>query len=74
MSRSYTSSPPCASIGVLWDCFYLLGLQVTLSFFLRVPEAISLGMKQSQREADHSCAITCNLIIYSVMRPHNMAT
>jgi hypothetical protein len=22
MSRSYTSSPPCASIGVLWDCFY----------------------------------------------------
>jgi hypothetical protein len=21
MSRSYTSSPPCASIGVLWDCF-----------------------------------------------------
>jgi hypothetical protein len=21
MSRSYTSSSPCASIGVLWDCF-----------------------------------------------------
>jgi hypothetical protein len=21
MSRSYKSSPPCASIGVLWDCF-----------------------------------------------------
>jgi hypothetical protein len=21
MSRSYTSSPSCASIGVLWDCF-----------------------------------------------------
>jgi hypothetical protein len=21
MSRSYTSSPPCASIGMLWDCF-----------------------------------------------------
>jgi hypothetical protein len=21
MSRSYTSSPPCAFIGVLWDCF-----------------------------------------------------
>jgi hypothetical protein len=21
MSRSYTSSLPCASIGVLWDCF-----------------------------------------------------
>jgi hypothetical protein len=21
MSRSYTSSPPCVSIGVLWDCF-----------------------------------------------------
>jgi hypothetical protein len=21
MSRSYTSSPPCASMGVLWDCF-----------------------------------------------------
>jgi hypothetical protein len=21
MSRSYTSPPPCASIGVLWDCF-----------------------------------------------------
>jgi hypothetical protein len=24
MSRSYTSSPPCASIGVLWDCLFLL--------------------------------------------------
>jgi hypothetical protein len=24
MSRSYTSSPPCASIGVLWDCFTCL--------------------------------------------------
>jgi hypothetical protein len=24
MSRSYISSPPCASIGVLWDYFYLL--------------------------------------------------
>jgi hypothetical protein len=22
MSRSYTSDPPCASIGVLWDCLY----------------------------------------------------
>jgi hypothetical protein len=21
MSRSYTTSPPCASVGVLWDCF-----------------------------------------------------
>jgi hypothetical protein len=24
MSRRYTSSPPCASIGVLWDCLSLL--------------------------------------------------
>jgi hypothetical protein len=24
MSRSYTSSPPCASIGVLWDCLAFL--------------------------------------------------
>jgi hypothetical protein len=24
MSSSYTSSPPCASIGVLWDCFTYL--------------------------------------------------
>jgi hypothetical protein len=24
MSRSYTSSPPCTSIGVLWDCFSFL--------------------------------------------------
>jgi hypothetical protein len=23
MSRSYTSSPPCTTIGVLWDCFTL---------------------------------------------------
>jgi hypothetical protein len=22
MSRSYTSSPPCASAGVMWDCFF----------------------------------------------------
>jgi hypothetical protein len=26
MSRSYTSSPPCASVGVLWDCFTNLPL------------------------------------------------
>jgi hypothetical protein len=26
MSRSYTSSPPCASIGVSWDGFYLFYL------------------------------------------------
>jgi hypothetical protein len=28
MSRSYTSSPPCASIGVLWHCFDLLSVSL----------------------------------------------
>jgi hypothetical protein len=27
MSKSYTSSPHCASIRVLWDCFTLYGMQ-----------------------------------------------
>jgi hypothetical protein len=30
MSRSYTSSPPCASIGVLWDCFTFYLYFITL--------------------------------------------
>jgi hypothetical protein len=29
MSRSYTSFPPCASIGVLWDCFTYMYLVIT---------------------------------------------
>jgi hypothetical protein len=27
MSRSYTSSPPCASVGVLWDCIRVIQLR-----------------------------------------------
>jgi hypothetical protein len=32
MSGSYTASPPCASIGVLWDCF-------TFTFYSQYPAA-----------------------------------
>jgi hypothetical protein len=42
MSRSYTFSPPCAPIGVLWDCFTF-----TFSYYLVIPRitpvAILLG-------------------------------
>jgi hypothetical protein len=41
MNRGYTSSPPCASIGVLWDCF-----NFTLALWW-VGEQVSLDIRRA---------------------------
>jgi hypothetical protein len=46
MSRSYTSSPPCASIGVLWDCFASVMPITTSTLLCRLAEpAVLPNMK-----------------------------
>jgi hypothetical protein len=36
MSRSYTSSTPCASTGVLWECFTYVFLSLPISLLPHV--------------------------------------
>jgi hypothetical protein len=47
MSRSYASSPPCTSIGVLWDCFTFTDLLTT--YYVAV---LLLCLDQSQQSAE----------------------
>jgi hypothetical protein len=62
MSRSYTSSPSCASIGVLWDCLFFtvnVGIEIRGYFCI----AISRLMIRSVLESGHIYTTDAYLIL-----------
>jgi hypothetical protein len=62
MSRSYTSSPSCSSIGVMWDCFtYILRLIVRPIGGALEPKRRKGARQQMRRLAEPATRVTCIL-------------
>jgi hypothetical protein len=67
MSRHYTSSPPCASVGVLWGCFTYANRQtsgyIILHYFLKTSQ--KSGNSQQARWQCLKIHVFTSVLVYS---------